>query len=63
MNLEDIRRNAIQSANEKLTRHKALGAQSNLSIWQVAELLDVIHGMADESRITTNHLVATINLN
>ena len=63
MNLEDIRKNVIKSAYLKLDRHKNLGAQSNLSISEVAELLDIVHGMTDESRSATQKLINSISLN
>ena len=63
MNLEEIRNNVIRSAQQKLNRHKALGAQSHLSISQVAELLDIVHGMADEARISPKQLLGNISLN
>lgn len=63
MNLEEIRNKVIQSAQLKLQRHKHLGSQSNLSISQVAELHDIVNGMADEARISNDHLIGRISLN
>lgn len=63
MNLEEIRNTIIKSAQLKLQRHKHLGSQSNLSISQVAELHDIVNGMADAARITPDHLIGRISLN
>lgn len=63
MNLEEIRNTIIKSAQLKLQRHKHLGSQSSLSISQVAELHDIVNGMADSARITPDHLIGRISLN
>ena len=63
MNLEEIKNTVIKSAQLKLERHKVLGSRSKLSISQVAELLDIVNGMADKARITPNHLIGRISLN
>ena len=49
MNLGSMRKTMIESAKAQLTRHKDLGQRSNLSIVQVAELLDVLSGKSEPS--------------
>ncbi|MFT4601761.1 MAG: hypothetical protein ACI857_001944 [Arenicella sp.] len=63
MNLQEIRKNNIRKAEQKLNRHKNMGAESNLSINEVAELLDVVHGMANEEMLSPQHLIGNYSLN
>ena len=44
--------NRIQSAKFKLSQHKAQGAKSNLSIFQVAQLMDTIQNRVEAA---SNH--------
>lgn len=48
MNLGSMRKTMIKSAKEKLAIHKSLGQRSTLSIFQVAELLDIVSGNSAE---------------
>ena len=63
MNLQDINKNIVKKAQQKLTRHKSLGANSNLSINKVAELLDIVHGMASPQTISPDHFIGNYSLN
>lgn len=63
MNLEDIRNNVIKSAKEKLNRHRIMGAKTSLSITEVAELLDIVSGMAQDARVEAESLVGRFSLN
>ena len=49
MNLGSIRKTMMRTAKEKLARHKDLGKRSPLSVIQVAELLDLLHGNTELS--------------
>ena len=42
----------IQSAKFKLSQHRAQGSKSNLSIFQVAQLMDTVQNIVEE---TSNH--------
>ena len=43
----------IKSAKEKLALHKSLGQRSTLSIFQVAELLDIVSGNSEEQSVVS----------
>ncbi|MEZ4924262.1 MAG: hypothetical protein R2780_13905 [Crocinitomicaceae bacterium] len=63
MNLEEIRNNIIRSAQRKLNRHKVMGSNTTLSIHEVAELLDIVSGMAENASITPEDVVGNYSLN
>ncbi|UKN02379.1 hypothetical protein K6119_02440 [Paracrocinitomix mangrovi] len=63
MNLEEIKNNIIKSAQEKLNRHRVMGAKTKLSIMEVAELLDIISGNADNARVAPGDLIGNYSLN
>ncbi len=53
--LNDMIENKIKSAQYKLSQHKAQGAKSTLSIYQVASLMDLVRiGANNESTSTSN---------
>jgi hypothetical protein len=63
MNLNEIRNNIVKSAQQKLNRHKVMGAESSLSILEVAELLDIVTGMAEDARIAPRDVIGNYSLN
>jgi hypothetical protein len=63
MNLEEIKNRMIQSAQLKLSNHKSMGRNTNLSILEVAELLDVVTGRADEAQLSPDLFIGTYSLN
>lgn len=63
MNLEEIKNRMIQSAQLKLSHHKSMGSNTNLSILEVAELLDVVSGRAEEVQFSSEHLIGSYSLN
>lgn len=63
MNLDDIKNRVIQSAQEKLNRHRVMGANTKLSINEVAELLDIISGKAENARVSPVDLIGNYSLN
>ena len=63
MNLDDIKNKIIQSAQEKLNRHKVMGSNTKLSITEVAELLDIVSGTAENARVSPEDLIGNISLN
>lgn len=63
MNLEDIKNRIIQSAQEKLNRHRVMGSKTKLSIMEVAELLDIVSGKAENAAITPEDMIGNISLN
>ena len=50
MNLGNRKQTAIRSAKNQLETHKNLGNRSNLSIFQVAELWDVVAGRSEKKQ-------------
>ena len=63
MNLEDIRNKVVKSAQEKLNRHRVMGDKTKLSITEVAELLDIVSGKAENARISPEDVIGNISLN
>lgn len=63
MNLEDISNNIIKSAKAKLNRHRVMGANTKLSITEVAELLDIVSGRAENARVAPQDLLGNVSLN
>ena len=63
MNLEEIKNRMIQSAQMKLSNHKSMGPNTNLSILEVAELLDVVTGRAEKAELSSELFIGTYSLN
>ena len=63
MNLDDIKNKIVQSAHEKLNRHRVMGAKTKLSITEVAELLDIISGKAENARVSPEDVIGNYSLN
>jgi hypothetical protein len=63
MNLEDIKNNIIRSTRAKLNRHRVMGAKTKLSITEVAELLDILSGRAEDARIGPENFIGSLSLN
>lgn len=63
MNLEDIRNNIVKSAKAKLNRHRVMGSRTKLSVTEVAELLDIVSGMAQDARVEPEDLIGRFSLN
>ena len=63
MNLDDIKNKVIQSAHEKLNRHRVMGSKTKLSIMEVAELLDIISGKAENARVSPDDVIGNFSLN
>lgn len=63
LNITNMKKDYIDFAKEKLQNHKSNGMQSNLSIFQVAELIDVITGRRDEQSVSNAVLFSQIGIN
>lgn len=48
MNLDQIKQELIKSAEAKLNAHKSLGSNSKLSLFEVAQLRDIVAGNIEE---------------
>jgi hypothetical protein len=63
MNLQEIKNGIVRQAQQKLSRHKNLGSQSNLSIKEVAELLDIVQGRTIDVPMGPEHFIGNYSLN
>ena len=63
LNITNMKKSYIDFAKEKLQNHKSDGLQSNLSIFQVAELIDVITGKRDEHSVSNAVMFSQIGIN
>ena len=63
MNLENIRTNIIRIAQEKLQRHNSMGIESRLSIFEVAELKDIVSGNKVELKTNRAYFFGLHSLN
>ena len=63
LNISNMNKNYVEIAKEKLQIHKSKGAQSDLSIFQVAELIDVINGKMKSFSLNNFMMFNHIGLN
>jgi hypothetical protein len=63
LNITNMKRNYIDIAKQKLQNHKSRGNESNLSIFQVAELIDVIAGRKKQNNFNDTFVFSQIGLN
>ena len=61
--MKNMKKNYINLAKQKLRNHKTSGNQSDLSIFQVADLIDVITGRKEQSLISDAFIFSQIGLN
>jgi len=63
LNVTTMNKNHVEIAKEKLQVHKNKGSESDLSIFQVAELIDLINGKIQNLSISKTMLFAQFGLN
>lgn len=63
LNKSNMNKNYIEIAKEKLHTHKTKGSESNLSVFQVAELIDVINGKIQSFNLNKIMMFSQIGLN
>ena len=63
LNITNMNKKYVELAKQKLQNHKQSGEKSNLSIFQVAELIDVITGKIDRFTINNAILFGQIGAN
>jgi hypothetical protein len=63
LNITNMNQKYIEIAKKKLQNHKDNGAKSNLSVFQVAELIDVINGKMDKFKVHNAILFGQIGAN
>jgi hypothetical protein len=62
-NFQHLNRNTIGVAKEKLTQHRFMGTKSNLSIFQVAHLMDAVKSNSDSEKNQLPSLFFSVGLN
>ncbi len=63
LNITNMNKKYVEIAKQKLQHHKKSGEKSNLSIFQVAELIDVITGKIDKFTVHNAVLFGQIGAN
>jgi hypothetical protein len=63
LNITNMNKKYIEIAKQKLQNHKNNGVESSLSIFQVAELIDVINGKMDKFTVHNAVLFGQIGAN
>jgi hypothetical protein len=63
LNITNMNKKYVEIAKQKLQNHKQSGEKSNLSIFQVAELFDVINGKIDKFNTNNAVLFGQIGMN
>jgi|GEM_PF-1647117 len=63
LNIANMNKKYIELAKQKLQNHKISGSKTELSIFQVAELIDVINGKIEKITIHNSTQNFNINLN
>lgn len=59
-NIQRLRTNKLRKAQLKLSKHKSLGTHSNMSIHEVALLMDVVQ---NRSTIANDSMLFSVNMN
>jgi len=60
LNIANMNKKYIELAKQKLQNHKVNGSKTELSIFQVAELIDVINGKIE--KFTLNNLTQNLSI-
>ncbi len=60
--MQSLRTKTIHQAKIKLSKHRDLGEQSNLNIFQVADLMDRIHNASKKAE-DTNSVFFSVSMN
>jgi hypothetical protein len=60
LNITNMNKKYIEDAKQKLKNHKVKGDKTELSIFQVAELIDVINGKIQ--KFTLNNSIQNFNV-
>ena len=63
LNITNMNKKYIEIAKRKLQNHKVKGTKTELSIFQVAELIDVINGKIEKFSINNSMQNFSISLN
>jgi len=63
LNVKTINKKYIELAKQKLKNHKVKGSETELSIFQVAELVDIINGKIEKLTLNNSIQNFSISLN
>jgi len=63
LNIANMNKKYIELAKQKLKNHKVSGSKTELSIFQVAELIDVINGKIEKFTLNNSTQNFSVNLN
>ena len=59
-NIQRLRTNKVRIAQLKLSKHKSMGTRSNISINEVASLMDVVK---NRSRVKNESMLFSVHMN
>jgi hypothetical protein len=62
-NFQQLNKNTVGVAKEKLSQHRSMGTKSNLSIFQVAHLMDAVKSNSDLEKNQLPSLFFSVGLN
>jgi hypothetical protein len=63
LNITNMNKKYIEIAKQKLENHKVKGSKTELSIFQVAELIDIINGKIEKFTLNNSIQNFSISLN
>ena len=59
-NIQRLRTNKVRKAQLKLSKHKSMGTLSNISIHEVASLMDVVQ---NRTQLTNDPMLFSVHMN
>jgi len=62
-NIQVLNKSSLGVAKEKLSQHRSMGTKSNLSIFQVAHLMDTLKSNSDSEKNQLPSLFFSVGLN
>lgn len=62
-NFQYLNRSSLGTAKSKLSQHRSMGIHSNLSIFEVAQLMDIVKSGAESDKNQVPSLFFSVGLN
>jgi hypothetical protein len=62
-NFQNLNRSSLGNAESKLSKHRSMGIQSNLSIFEVAQLMDIVKFGSESDKNHMPSLFFSVGLN
>jgi hypothetical protein len=62
-NFQNLNRSTLGNAKSKLSQHRSMGSQSNLSIFEVAQLMDIVKFGSESDKNQMPSLFFSVGLN